>query len=282
MGVEQDFIKDVDKLVPRPDIALDVLQLAYGEDCDFNVLSSTIETDPSLTANMLQLANSAYFGHMRKISSIHDIIIRLGLESVKLIAITSASIGLLKNPQDAYNLDAAGLWQHSQATAILSSIIGRYAKVKDGSAVYTAALLHDIGKVVLNRPLQIALSNNTSQGDSLSFIELENKLLETDHAKVGMFLLEKWGLPAAITVPVGFHHHFEKALIHKRSTLVVYLANALVEGMGFKASEEETTDIDDIVDERIYSAVPGFHKNMETIIDEFYDQMNDMETLTFD
>ncbi len=281
-SVEQEYIKDVDRLVPRPDIALDVLQMAYGEECNFGQLAEKIESDPSMTANMLQLANSAYFGHMRKISSIHDIVVRLGLETVKMIVITSASIGLLKNPQDAYNLDAGALWQHCHATAVLSSIIGRYARVRNSSALYTAALLHDVGKVVLNRPLQLALLNRADQEISGSSLAIEHALLHTDHAKVGMFLLEKWGLPAMITVPVGFHHEFQKALIHKLHTLIVHLANCLVEGMGFVAESGSPPPIDDFIDERIYMAVPGFHRNMEDIIDEFYEKVHDVDTLTFE
>ncbi len=278
--VEQEYIRDVDKLVPRPDIALEVLQLAYGEACDFSELADKIERDPSLTANMLQLANSAYFGHMRKISSVHDILVRLGIETVKMIVITSASIGLLKDPQEAYNLDAGMLWKHSHATAVLASIIGRYARVKNSAALYTAALLHDVGKVVLNRPLQVALLNRTEQEISASSLAIEQTLLRTDHARVGMFLLEKWGLPAVITVPVGFHHEFHKALIHKLPTLIVHLANLLVEGMGFVAEDGVRPEIEDFVDERIYTAVPGFHRNMEDIIDEFYEKIHDLEART--
>ncbi len=276
--VEQEYVKNVDKLVPRPDIALEVLQLAYDGGCDFQELGAKIERDPSLTANMLQLANSAYFGHMRKISSVHEILVRLGLETVKMIVITSASIGLLKDPQEAYNLDAGMLWQHSYATAVLSSIIGRYARVKNSAALYTAALLHDVGKVVLNRPLQAALLNREEQEVADSTLVMEQRLLGTDHARVGMFLLEKWGLPAAITVPVGFHHEFHKALIHKLPTLVVHLANLLVEGMGFVAENGPRPAVEDFVDERIYTAVPGFHRNMEDIIDEFYEKIHGLDS----
>ncbi len=272
--VEQEYVRDVDRLVPRPDIALEVLQLAYDGGCDFQELAARIERDPSMTANMLQLANSAYFGHMRKISSVHEILVRLGLETVKMIVITSASIGLLKDPQEAYNLDAGMLWEHSYATAVLASIIGRYAKVKDPAALYTAALLHDVGKVVLNRPLQAALLNREEQELADSTLAMEQRLLGTDHARVGMFLLEKWGLPAAITVPVGFHHEFHKALIHKLPTLVVHLANLLVEGMGFVAENGPRPAVEDLVDERIYTAVPGFHRNMEEIIGEFHEKIH--------
>lgn len=280
MSTELDFIKNIDKLVPRPEIALEVLRLAHDGECDFNRLARRIETDPNLTANMLHLANSAYFGQSRTISSVHDIIIRLGLETVKLIAITSASAGLLKDPQEAYNLDSGSLWRHSQATAILSAVIGRHAGIKDQSSLYTAALLHDLGKVVLNRPFKAALYDKGFIGQELNLLELEHSLLQTDHARVGMFLLEKWGLPAEITVPVGFHHQIDKALIHKVKTRIVFVADRLVDGIGFSAEggDAGTINVDDMVDEKVYQRIPNFIARMETIIDEFFEKMNDATT----
>ena len=119
MTIEQEIIKGVDKLIPRPDIALEVMSLANESDCDISALSKVINQDPSMMANMLRLANSAYFGHMKEINSVRDIVIRLGLDSVKMIAITSASAGLLKSPQEAYNLEPGSLWRHSHGTALL-------------------------------------------------------------------------------------------------------------------------------------------------------------------
>jgi len=281
MNIEKSYIGKVETLVPCPQIALEVLELAHGMDCDFNKLAHKIESDPSLTANMLRMANSAYFGHMRRIASVRDIIVRLGLESVKLIAITSASVGLLKNPQNAYNLEEGGLWQHCQATATLASIIGRHAKVEDSFSIYTAALLHDLGKIILNRPLQRAILENKPAKGEKTLLELEHEYLHTDHARVGMVLLESWGLPPEITVPVGYHHDFEQAINFMEYTRIVHVANALVEGMGFSAAEEgeRTVEVDDVVEARVYSSIPHFQEEMEGIIEEFYQKMNDAISL---
>ncbi|MEW6429181.1 MAG: HDOD domain-containing protein [Thermodesulfobacteriota bacterium] len=283
MKSEEEYLKNIDQLLPRPDTALDVLEMAHRDDCSIPVLAARIEQDPGLTANMLKLANSAFFGQVRKIATVHDIIVRLGMDSVRMIAITGASIGLLRSHQQAYNLDPGMLWRHSQATATLASIIAQTLRVRDSSVIYTAALLHDIGKVVLNRPLQLAMLNAGAElSQEQPFIEVERKLLNTDHEKLGMFLLEKWGLPSAITVPVGFHHEWEKALIHKAATRIVAVANRLVEGMGFLSQDLEGFDADDYVDEEIYRDLPGFRENMETIIEQFHKRMHDSATLTFE
>jgi len=162
MDIEQEYIKNVENLPPCPDIALEVLTLAQDLDCNFKELTKKIERDPNLTANMLRMANSVYFGYMKQISSVRDMIVRLGLDNIKLIAITGASVAFLKPSKMSYGLKNGALWQHSYATAILSSIIGRYARVEKNNTLYTAALLHDVGKVVLDRPLQVEISTAKS------------------------------------------------------------------------------------------------------------------------
>ena len=274
MDIEQEYIKDIEKLAPCPQVALDVLAIAHEEECSISKLAEKIERDPILTANMLHMANSAYFGHMKKISSVNDIIVRLGLESVKIIAITSASIGLLKSAQEAYALESGQLWQHSYATAILSSIIGRYAKVKDTPSLYTAALLHDIGKTVLNPHLQAESYNHPEVPAVLPAMVREQQLLHTDHARVGMALLEKWGVPEAISVPVGMHHLVDQPKAQRLGAKIVHLANALTH---LTSLEGESTDF--FFDVLAYEdkketlpEVPHFEKNMRIIIEEFVEK----------
>ncbi len=284
MTIEQELIKTVDKLIPRPDIALDVMALANQGDCDITALSKKINQDPSLMANMLRLANSAYFGHMKEIYSVRDIVIRLGLDSVKMIAITSASAGVLKSPQEAYNLEPGSLWRHSHATALLASIIGRFAKVERTSSIYSAALLHDIGKIILNRHLQSETMNRGGIAKYPTMIELENALLHTDHAKVGMALLQKWGLPESITEPVGAHHDL-KACQGRLPSQIVYLSNRLIESLGIQGSSDAEQYFYSVKEE--YEAadglpeIPAFSDNMEAIISQFYVQFNEAATLEF-
>ncbi|MCB2183135.1 MAG: HDOD domain-containing protein [Desulfobulbaceae bacterium] len=275
---ENKYIKYVDNLVPRPDIALEVMTMAHDTHCSIPEMAQKIEMDLNLTANMLRLANSAYFGHMREITSIKDIIVRLGLETVKLIAITGASAGLMKSPQQAYNLEPGSLWHHSHATAILSSVIAKYARIADDGPIYTASLMHDIGKIVLNRPLQLALSNNKKTGKKFrSLVELEEYFLGTNHARIGMALLVKWGLPENIYLPVGFHHTQEGEETKHINVKIVSLSNFLVESIGIRSlmPDDYVFNIEEFVDQNlIIPEIPNFQENMETIIDEFFIKFN--------
>jgi HD-like signal output (HDOD) protein len=278
MNIENEYIRNVDELPPRPEIALEVLTIAQDEDCNFSKLGSRIEKDPHLTANMLRMANSAFFGHMRKISSVKDIIVRLGLSNVKLVAITSASIVLLRPRKEAYGLEDGALWRHSFATAVLASIISRYAKVANEATLYTAALLRDVGKVILDRPLQTEIYNRELPDMDMDFVEFEDFILHTNHAKVGMALLESWGLPDDICVPVGLHH--VRDLLDKEDipSRIVFLANLLIENMGLLLTDPNRYNFDlrpYEEPEDIMREVPHFSENRERIIDEFFQNYSD-------
>ncbi|MCB2183720.1 MAG: HDOD domain-containing protein [Desulfobulbaceae bacterium] len=277
MEVAKRFIIGVDKLVPRPDIALEVLTMAHDSDGSVSAMAQKIEQDPNLTANMLRMANSSYFGHMKKISSIRDIIVRLGNDSVKLLAITSASSGLLNTPQKAYGLEPYSLWNHSLATALLAAILARYADYEDNFSVYTAGLLHDIGKVVLNKPLQEESVNKKINNKFSNIVEYEKFVLGTDHAKVGMALLKTWGLPESIILPIGYHHTLDGEEAGLLQSKILYLANFLIESIGIRSANPEKYmfKVEDFLEQnQRLPDVPNFPDNMEVIINEFYDQFN--------
>ncbi len=284
MKVEEEYIRNVDKLMPCPDIALEILRGAHETDCNIPELSRKIEKDPTLTANMLKMANSAYFGHMKKINSITDIIVRLGMETVKLLAITSASMGLLNQAQKAYNLSANALWRHSYATAVLAAVIGRHAGYEDDAGLYTAALLHDIGKVVLNKHLQREIYNADEPRPGTVMVDYERSFLHTDHARVGEALLAKWGLPDSITVPVGAHHQPHDTKNTFPAVNIVRLANILTEEMGFHSLAEGHPLMrirEFFATEPEWPEVPHFVDDRERIIDEFFLKYNESASIMF-
>jgi putative nucleotidyltransferase with HDIG domain len=282
MNIEKKFIVDIDKLIPRPDIALDVLTKAQNLSCSADDLTEKIEQDPNLTANMLRMANSSYFGHMREISSIRDIIVRLGYDMVKVLAITSASAAILSSPQEAYDLEPRELWNHSQACAILAEIMAKNAGLENTYTVYTAALLHDIGKVILNRPLLAACAGKKERTKFSSIIELEHFMLQTDHARVGKALLDAWGLPEAITIPVGSHHREEGHQTSPAGASIVSLANFLVESIGIRATIPDSYifDVDQfLLQNQNLPEVPNFKTNMASIMDDFFSRFSGGEMI---
>ncbi len=281
MDIIARYIHSVDKLVPRPEIALKALNMAMDPRCSIPLLSTQIERDPSLTANMLRLANSAFFGHMRTINSVREIIVRLGITTVQMLAISSATVSLLKNPQEAYNLEPGELWNHSYAVALLAAIIGRHSLVDDLPALYTAALLHDVGKIILNRDLQTAMLESADSTPEMTLLAYERKLLGTDHPEVGAALLAHWELPPTITHAVSNHHdsHLSEdaPLVHR----IVNLANWLENTLGLHTASRDALRVDDLFlahHHAQFPPVPGFSENFPAILEEFLASYPDSDT----
>jgi putative nucleotidyltransferase with HDIG domain len=162
--------------------------------------------DSSLTAKLLQIANSAYFGSATPLTNVGDAVSQVGYDAVYLLAASITGEGCLR-PAPGTGLDAVILWKHSVTTAFGAQNVAQAAGL-DGNLIFTAGLLHDVGKVVFAGKYgrEYTCMFDPARRDSRSLIECENALYGCDHAEVGAALLERWKLPAAIVVAVRFHH----------------------------------------------------------------------------
>ena len=116
----------------------------------------------------------------------------------------------------------------------------------------------------------------------MDIIDYERAFLQTDHARVGMVLLQQWNLPSEITTPVGFHHSSELAETNRLETKIVALANILARAVDFHVSEEDEYIL--LVKEYVNQndnlpEVPYFDENFENIFSELYQKVNDPERL---
>lgn len=229
-----DYINRVKHLPPAPIVLPKLLPLLSDMDTDSSRIVELITYDPSLTASVLQLCNSAFFASATPATDIKEAVSRLGFNQVyKVVAAVSGSKAL-SPAQKGYGFGAGELWKHSVASAVAAQIIAEDLD-DDANTVFTAALLHDVGKAVLAEALESVYVKLVQETESSqhSLLETEKKLLGVQHAEIGGRLLTNWKFPASLVAGVWHHHQPDAAAEHQRLAAFVYLGNMVAHFMGF-------------------------------------------------
>lgn len=216
--------------------ATKVIALVQDPEVDIDEVRQAIEYDPSLTADILRMANSAAFGGSVEVSSIEQAIMRFGLEWVYRFVLASAVGPIASRPVRGYDLPAEALWWHSVAVAAGTEELVRVLGHRPSPYAFTAGLLHDLGKTVMGTYLKIDLAavDRVAAEEGISFDAAERAVLGIDHAEVGADLLEQWNLPDRIVKAVRHHHCPGAAAGEDPDCLIalVHLADALCMELG--------------------------------------------------
>jgi putative nucleotidyltransferase with HDIG domain len=190
--------------------------------------------DQILSSKVLRLVNSAFYGFSRRVSTVSNAVILLGVNVVKSLAISSSIFEIMEK-------NVVGLWEHSMGTAVAANIIARELKLPEPEETSTAALLHDIGKVMIKIKLEGDYSVLTShiRERGLTMAEAERELFDTDHAEIGEWIAQSWLLPEKLIEPIACHHDVEKSAVHRAKTSVVHVADALIKAAAFGYSGDD-------------------------------------------
>ncbi|MCP5207288.1 MAG: HDOD domain-containing protein [Hahellaceae bacterium] len=211
---QQQLIRMVESIPPFPESVHQVLSLTASVDCAPKALVKVIEHDPILTAEVLRLVNSAYFGLSRHVTSINHAVVYVGINTVKNVAIALSTKGALPAKNTA-GLDMRQFWEHSLTVGVLARLLAapRAAGEINEANYFVAGLLHDIGKILFAHFIpqeyrQVAESLADYGYDELA---TERAVLGTDHCQAGAMLAEKWKLPTSLVRSIRFHHDVEAA-----------------------------------------------------------------------
>jgi putative nucleotidyltransferase with HDIG domain len=228
-----DYINRVKRLPPAPRLLPELLKLLSQPDIDSSRVVSLITYDPSLTAHLLQLCNSAYLGGATPATDLQEAVTRLGFEQVYRLVAALCGVGSLSARQKGYGIREGELWQHSVTAAVAAQLIARELG-DDQSLVFTAALLHDIGKIILSETLDHQYSRLVEEVErnQQSLIDAEKLLLGVQHPEVGARLLERWKFPVELIAAVKHHHDPAAGKPYQRLASFVYLGNMIAYFMG--------------------------------------------------
>jgi putative nucleotidyltransferase with HDIG domain len=199
----------VEDLPPLPAVAARVMGMADDERTSALDLAQVLSTDQALTAKLIKLSNSAYYGFARRVSTVREAVLVLGFKQVRQVAVGASIINAWKGPREAddhFDLDL--FWGHSVAVAVIAESFakkGRFAKPEDA---FTAGILHDIGRLVLRQALprefRMAVSMAKSRGLPLHVTEL--RTTGYLHDEIGRALGERWKFPPHLVEAIACHH----------------------------------------------------------------------------
>lgn len=229
MGIDyKGLTKLINTFPGMPGAAVKLLALVDDPDVSVDRIEAILRYDPGLTANLLRLANSAYFGMPSKVGSVRQAVILLGLKRMIQMVIASCMSAIMDQAVPGYDLPPGELWRHSIAVSVAAECLVKELNLDAAEEIFTAALLHDVGKLILGDFVSEdfpKIEKALHQG--LSFEVAENIVLGTDHADVGAQILSKWSIPEAIIDAVRWHHSPESCNRPDTMLDIVHVANML-------------------------------------------------------
>jgi putative nucleotidyltransferase with HDIG domain len=204
-----DYIfESLNALPAFPKVVQKAMELLDDPETTMEELAEVLKYDQALTANILRLTNSAHFGVSRQVTSLETALALLGQQQIRQVLIASASMPFLAKETEGYNMQASDLWAHGMGCAIISEAVAARCDCEEPAALFTAALLHDIGKTVMHLYVGPRLKEIVTRANSqnVTFTEAEWEVLGGDHAVIGSDVLRKWEFPPDIVRAVRNHH----------------------------------------------------------------------------
>ncbi len=192
------------ELSSLPQTLVEVLRVVGDDNSSAHDLAAVIKRDPALTAKVIRVVNSPYYGG-RDITSVPQAVMTLGIRAVSSLALASSIYDMTGEWE--LTIDRHRFWRHSLQVALATRDVAEAIKYPYPEEAFVCGLLHDLGILVLEKSFPKKFQriwSKVENGDSLP--DLEEDIWGTNHARIGQFLLEQWGIPDIICQAVGLHH----------------------------------------------------------------------------
>ncbi|MCB1194799.1 HDOD domain-containing protein [bacterium] len=227
----EQMLVQVEKLPPLPAVATQIMRLIKDDKSDAKSFEGLLKQDPLLTARLLRLVNSSFFGLPNKIASIPQAIVVIGFKSLKNLVIAASVNRMMEGQFPGYGFTEGGLWRHSILNAQWSEKLAKELGWTADSTeeIFVIGLLHDVGKLILssyiNEHMQDMISTLIEcRGD---IIEAENRLVGITHPEVGSYIAKEWKFPDQLSAIIRDHHKFVPEKYEKESA-VLQVVNYLI------------------------------------------------------
>jgi len=219
----QDVIRKIDRLPQLPEAALRLVKLMEDPDISAHNIAEVVKVDPELTSQVLRLCNSAHYGLRQKVETVQQAVAMIGFKALKSMVYVIISKFALDHRVEGYGLEKGALWYNSLACAVYAKDLAKRIGKTDGEMAFTAALLRDIGKIVIGEYVGPAYQQIEvmAQERQIDFCDAEQQVLGFNHNIVGKQVAEKWALPDYIVKTIQYKNK-PSALIGKAEKPEIY------------------------------------------------------------
>jgi putative nucleotidyltransferase with HDIG domain len=204
-----------------------------------------LKLDPAISSKVLRLANSAYIGIPRTVSSLQNAVVILGQQRIYSLVLASSTLAAIPRGVEL-PFRSMDFWKHSITVAIVCESIARHLQRYDDMETgefFCAGILHDIGKLALSvfDPERIVTARTHSEEKGVAFFEAEDE--DMTHMQVGYLLAHRWNFPENLTNAILNHHTPERAIAFKKVVAIVHLADIMVHLIGLQTFPNEPVPV---------------------------------------
>jgi len=247
-----------------PPVLVTAMQVIRDPAASAAELAAVIRKDPGLSAEVLRLVNSSFYGFRRRIGTVTEAVTLLGFSPVRHLLVAAAVLDLL-DVEESVEFSPARFWEHAVATGLLAAELAGGAGRDQREELFLAGLLHDVGKLIeyqlLRREFMAVLS--LARTAEIPICLAEDQLLGVTHEAVGGFLADEWRLPEAVRQAIRHHHApelaetaaWEAAAVHVADGFAPELAGPRREGAARFATSETVWGMLDLAPEEAQGAL---------------------------
>lgn len=275
----QELVNGMSDLVSLPEVCLRINDMIDDPNSTADSIGKFISQDPALTAKLLKVANSPFYGFTTEIGTVSKAVAVLGTRELRNLVLATSVSDIFKDMSNDV-ITMQNFWEHSIFCGLIARNIAYESKKVKGESVFIAGLLHDIGQLIIMSKLpeqaKEALLLSVEGSGNISVIDAERQVMGFDHAQVGGELIRHWKLPVSLQECVEFHHDPSNAKEAPLEVAVVHMAN-IIANIGDVDSVEER-DIEGI-DPVAWQLTGLEHDSVEPIMKGAQAQISEVQSL---
>jgi len=249
------LVRRIDDLPTLPRTVFRITEMINNPRASARDLSSVITDDQVLTARLLRLVNSSFYGFPQRITTVTRAIVLLGFDAIRHLLLTTSVFDVFANQHQGTAAGREDLWDHSLGCAVAAKVIGKHIRHDKIEELFVCALLHDIGKIVsmVYAPDDYHAAVRLAAEKDILLFEAETELMDFTHADTGRLLARRWNLPIMVAEVIAHHHAPGSAGDYTQETAVVHLADILCRALHYGAGGD--------------NRIPAPHENTWELLD---------------